>query len=469
MMAAPDTILAMAARGWRLFPCQPRDKTPLVRAWQHVATTDPVQLMAWHAQHPSCNWGLACSSGSGVWVLDFDGEVGRTSLRALIAQYSQLPATLSAQTSNGGHLYYRWPYSTYIHNSAGKLGAGLDVRGDGGYVVVPPSVHPSGRLYEWSNATAPVADAPEWLLKLAASPTESSPPQVDNSERIPRGKGEPMKFDLAWKMFKAGCNEQEVFDAALARDKRCEHQEGEAVIRRRVADWQKRFAGGDSPVTGPRRAEIVTLADVVPREVEWLWRPYLPVGMLAMLSGDPGAGKTFLALAVAAALTKGNVPYLRDTCMPLDVLYLSVENDPACVVRPRFDAMGGDPTRLHLIRGSVIGDGNSAEHGAIWLTDVSTLADALGKTHARLLIVDPIQSYLGAEVDAHRANETRPVLDGLARLAEEHGCCVLLLRHLTKAQVGRAIHRGLGSMDFTGAVRCEMLADVRPMIVTSGR
>jgi hypothetical protein len=89
---------------------------------------------------------------------------------------------------------------------------------------------------------------------------------------------------------------------------------------------------------------------------------------------------------------------------------------------------------------------------------VSVLGDALERTHARLVVVDPIQSFLGAGVDAHRANETRPVLDGLARLAEKYRCCVLLLRHLSKAQTGRAIHRGLGSIDLTGAVRCEMLA-----------
>jgi hypothetical protein len=74
------------------------------------------------------------------------------------------------------------------------------------------------------------------------------------------------------------------------------------------------------------------------------------------------------------------------------------------------------------------------------------------------VVVDPIQSYLGAEIDAHRSNETRPVLDGLARLAEEHKCCILLIRHLGKAQTSRAIHRGLGSIDLTGAVRSELIA-----------
>jgi hypothetical protein len=86
----------------------------------------------------------------------------------------------------------------------------------------------------------------------------------------------------------------------------------------------------------------------------------------------------------------------------------------------------------------------------------------LQQTNARLVIADPIQSYLGAEVDAHRSNETRPVMDGLSRLAEEFGCCILLVRHLSKAPTGKAIHRGLGSIDLTGAVRTELLAGCSP-------
>ena len=211
-----------------------------------------------------------------------------------------------------------------------------------------------------------------------------------------------------------------------------------------------------------RRPEILTLSQVEAKEVDWLWKPYLANGMLAMLSGDPGAGKTYIALAIAASITAGRVPCTGEHREPADVLYLSEENSPEHVLRPRFDSLGGDPSRFHILRGSVTGNGKRTERGGVRLSDVQLLSDALQRTNARLVIVDPIQSYLGAEVDAHRSNETRPVMDGFSRLAEEFDCCILLVRHLSKAQTGKAIHRGLGSIDLSGAVRTELLVGCSP-------
>jgi hypothetical protein len=207
-----------------------------------------------------------------------------------------------------------------------------------------------------------------------------------------------------------------------------------------------------------RRPEILTLAQVEAREVDWLWKPYLANQTLAMLSGDPGIGKTFITLAISAALTIGREPFSGKPRPPAQVLYLSLENEPHYVVRPRMDALGGDVSHFHILRGTLIGNGETASRGSIKLSDVQLIADAIDKTQAGLIIVDPIQSYLGTEVDAHRSNETRPILDALAQLAERKKCCVLFVRHLGKAQAGKAIYRGLGSIDLTGAVRTELLA-----------
>lgn len=459
-----SAVLGSSARGWRLFPCRPRDKTPLVREWQHVATTTPEQIRAWYAEYPGCNWGVACGAESGVWVLDVDGPNGEASLKALVERHGSLPAGLTVRTGKGLHLYFAWPAIVELRNSASKIGDGLDVRGEGGYVLAPGSVHPSGAIYAVAK-DGPVPAAPEWLVEMAMSPAPLSAITSEDggADAIAEGKRNAALSSLAGTMRNRGMSAAAIEAALLAENaSRCRPPLPEGEVRAIAQSVSRYDPQPRLTAPAPRRADLLTLADVQPREVDWLWEPYLPAGMLAMLSGDPGAGKTYLALAIAAALTTGHVPHSGETCEPTDVLYMSVENDPACVVRPRFDALGGNPARLTLLRGTTGGADSNAQPGAVWLTDISSLRDALDRTHARLMIVDPIQSYLGAEVDAHRSNETRPVLDGLARLAEDYRCCVLLLRHLSKARGGRAIHAGLGSIDLTGAVRTEMLAGCAP-------
>jgi hypothetical protein len=210
------------------------------------------------------------------------------------------------------------------------------------------------------------------------------------------------------------------------------------------------------------RVDLTRLSDVEARRVECLWEPYIPLGMLSMLSGDPSIGKSFIALSMAAKLSRGEFGHGR-TLEPGTTLYLTNENPIAECVRPRFDLLGGDPARLVLLNGKKMTTEDGEEATVpITLGDVDALDQAIRETGARLVIVDPIQSFMGASVDLHRSNETRPIMDALAKVAEKHRCAILLLRHLSKQAGGKAIYRGLGSIDLTGAVRSEMLAGSLP-------
>jgi hypothetical protein len=164
-----ESALALARRGMAVFPLKPRGKLPLTKHGCLDATADLVQVRAWWTARPSANIGLATGARSGVWVLDIDPDKGgEASLHALEQGMGSLPATIEVITGGGGrHLYFRLPDSDAIKNTAGKLGDGLDTRGDGGYVVAPPSIHPSGKAYAWSvDSAAEFADAPAWLLDL---------------------------------------------------------------------------------------------------------------------------------------------------------------------------------------------------------------------------------------------------------------------------------------------------------------
>lgn len=163
-----------AVRGWPVFPCRPRLKTPATTHGLNDATTDLGLITAWWDQWPEANIGITTGARSRLVVLDVDGEHGLESLRKLEAAHEPLPRTATVATPRGGmHQYFEHPGAT-VRNSAGKLGAGLDVRGDGGYVLAPPSAF-AGRRYA-PTARAPLAPLPAWLLNRLADRTTARKP-----------------------------------------------------------------------------------------------------------------------------------------------------------------------------------------------------------------------------------------------------------------------------------------------------
>jgi hypothetical protein len=193
-----DAALHFAAHGLHVFPLRPRDKVPV--AGTHGvkdATADRDQVEHWWRCNPDYNIGLATGAASKLWVLDADGLEAEAQLRRLEAQHDKLPDTIASITARGRHLFWSWPHDRSIRNSAGKLAPGLDVRGAGGYIVAPPSVHPTGRRYEWSvdNPKGPkaLAAAPAWLLEAIGEPREGkvAAPAADWVTMIRDGVDEP--------------------------------------------------------------------------------------------------------------------------------------------------------------------------------------------------------------------------------------------------------------------------------------
>lgn len=175
-----------------VFPCEPMGKRPLGALAPHGvkdATRDPEVIRRWWASCPAANVGLA--TGGGFFVLDVDGDEGWAVLGGLIARHGAAPPTVTVCTGGGWHFFFGTPAGRTIRNSAGKMGAKLDVRGSGGYVVAPPSLHPSGRRYAFAVGlepwSVPLAAPPPWLLDLIdPSPAMvSSPPSFGRARSCP--------------------------------------------------------------------------------------------------------------------------------------------------------------------------------------------------------------------------------------------------------------------------------------------
>ena len=196
----------------------------------------------------------------------------------------------------------------------------------------------------------------------------------------------------------------------------------------------------------PETVKIIRMSDVELTPVEWLWKPYLPFGKLSVLQGNPGEGKTYFAMHLAAACTNGKLLPNMERMEPFNVIYQTAEDGLGDTVKPRLIEAGADLDRVLVIDDSDV---------QLTLSD-ERIEKAIIENNARLVIIDPIQAYLGSDVDMNRANEVRPIFMRLGQVAQRTGCAILLIGHLNKAAGMQSLQRGLGSIDIAAAVRSVM-------------
>ena len=198
---------------------------------------------------------------------------------------------------------------------------------------------------------------------------------------------------------------------------------------------------------------LVKMSDVEAVPVRWLWLGRLPLGRLALLAGMPGLGKSFATIDFAARVSTGTAWPDGSPCEQGSVLFIAAEDDPADTVRPRLDAHGADVTRVHMLKGvRRLGQNGQQFDGAFLLDDLTPLETVLTELgDIRRVVIDPIGSYLGGRVDAHRDNDVRAVLAPLAALASKYDVAILLVAHIRKGTAAHADDLVLGSRAFTGS------------------
>ena len=193
--------------------------------------------------------------------------------------------------------------------------------------------------------------------------------------------------------------------------------------------------------------KLINMEDIKCENVEWLWYPFVPYGKITIIQGDPGEGKTTLVLQMIAKLTRGETIINEETKEPINVIYQTAEDGLSDTIKPRLVAANADCSKVLVI---------DDKETPLTMLDVR-LEKAIAETSARLVVLDPIQGFLGADVDMHRANEIRPVMKHIAEIAEKYRCAIILVGHMNKCNMGKSAYRGLGSIDFQAAARSVLI------------
>jgi len=412
--------LDYAARGWHVLPCRPRDKTPLTSHGVHDASRDEVTIREWWTRWPDANIAIACGP-SGLVVLDVDPRHGGDeSLRDLYQELGRETfQTATALTGGGGqHLYFRAD-GTPLKNVAGGLGAGLDLKAAGGYVLAPPSVHPSGRAYEWELGYSPeeraLLDFPQALANRLKEPSRR--PQT-TSAVIREGSRNVELTRLAGAMRARGMSEAAIAAALLAENtQRCDPPLPEQEVRRIAASIAKYEPNTARPGVVRRGGAFAESAG----DIAWLWPGWLARGTVTVLAGQQGVGKTTLVLALAGTLTRGD-PW--------------PDGSPSAAGRALYVPSEGSDQEIaeKLVRvGAEEVDILTAEDGG-YLTIARDYETILSLAQGYdMVVLDSLTGH--ALCDLRKSERARAIMNRLSDLARTANAAVVVLHHLRKATI----------------------------------
>ncbi|MEN6385899.1 MAG: bifunctional DNA primase/polymerase [Phycisphaerales bacterium] len=458
-------------KGIPVFPCWSKTKKPIPEHGFHDATTMPNQIDLWWQRTPNADIAMPTGNPSGILVLDVDPRHGGDySLQELISQYGKLLDTVQSFTGGGGqHYYFKHPGN--VGCSSGKIASGIDIKGDGGYVMLPPSSHESGNKYSFELssdiADVPLAECPEWLIKMARDDSKENPNKYKpDSSPIPEGYRNSTMASLAGHLRSLGMEAPIIYEALSdINSRRCVPPLDDKEIKKiahsisRYEPSQARQAvienwdGQLKDLAKFGQPDICPISSFETKEINWLWPKRVPIGKLTVLAGDPGLGKSFVSLDIAARVSSGqpwpDSPDIRPEVG--SVILLSAEDDPADTIKPRLEQMNADCNRIHILRAVNMGDGKQKYFDLT--TDMQVLKNAITSIRdCRLVIIDPISAYLG-KADGHSNTEIRGLLAPLADIAASYQVAMLAVTHLNKGGGSNPLYRAMGSLAFVAAAR----------------
>jgi hypothetical protein len=471
-----EAALKYANMGLSVIPLHERSKKPMFNNWPEIATKDQSTISRWWASAPGANVGIVTGAKSGVFVFDVDTKNhGEIAYDGLLAEHGRFPETWQQVTGSGGfHLFFRYP--AFPIKSRAGIFPGIDIRGDGGQVVAPPSIHPNGNRYEWDGLadinSSQVAEAPAWLLELLDDRDKSKQPLVI-PEKIPHGVQHQTLVSLAGMMRRLGLTEQEIAPTLQTVNKtRCE-KPGPTDNIDQIAHSMMRYRPNDSnlyststklwrmtrKIEADQERELQRLA-VSPMDGLAVYRSQLPgpsmivdrllYNGLTILAGKSKLGKTFVGLQIALSVAMGtDVLNDRQVIRPGGVVYYSLEmgeNRMGARMRSLLDV-----EHVTLQNLTFVWDCLPMAAGGI-----DQLALLLESKKPNLVVIDTFLAFVkgkgkeGGDVLRDQYAE----IDTIKRLADKYETAILLIHHTKKAgkfESGAGVDLVAGSRGVTAA------------------
>ncbi len=480
--------------------CQKPGKCPMSE-WKAYQTQQPkekaVRLL--FNRYPAANVGVVMGGPGRLVGLDVDSAAGEQ----LLLQWSHgdIPQTYAFSTPAGGHrLIYSVPEGIDLPIKPFKVDGpkeALRILGKGSQTVMPPSTGANGTNYAWLEGYTPddipLAECPVWLIERLMNPPSEQPPNIPRPSTngvhtppiriIERARaylaacepaiagqgGHNQLWKICVKLIKGfHLDEHTALDLLTDYNATCQPPWSEAELRHKLADAS---APGVSSADLTERtsptprtpktlrtpthtgrpeipATVVHLHAVVPKQIEWLWQNWIPLGKLSVLDGDPDLGKSTVLLDLAARITTTGMMPNGTQGVSGPVLICSAEDGIEDTILPRLHVAQADVTRVKCI--------TEVDNVPLCFPmHCQKLEDEIARISAKLVIIDPLTAYL--DVDTRSDQEIRRALHPLAKLAERQRCAVIYLRHLNKGNGTKALYRGGGSIAIIGAARSGML------------
>lgn len=389
-------------------------------------------------------------------VIDLDvdkdkdkGIDGRVTLREWEAEHEKLPnSTWLAITGRGGYHYFYHDTST-VRNRTG-IYEGIDIRGDGGYVVAPPSIHPNGNTYEWEQDPMlyPLAEASGAVFDFLVGPVMKDPETIpfEIPEQIPDGQRTTTMVKLVCSQQAKGLSDDAIMAAVRAENEaKCVPPLTEKELKKEVFPALTRYQKGTAPYTATYDhktrsfqpiikkglVNLVSMDTVEEKEPEWQVTDYIPRGQITVLAGDGGSGKTTVWCSIAAAVSSGGQCFLNQdnpfakNCVPGRVMFFSSEDSAEYTLKGRLRRSGA---KLENVLSLDLADERFPEIKF----NAPLLEDLIKEHRPERVIFDPLQSYVPPDIQMGQRNAMRACLNPLIGLGEKYGTTFIIIVHTNK-------------------------------------